>query len=282
MDQIKDSKEVYVRNDTVNLHTIVIGNGKPLILLHGFPDFWYGWKELVPHLKNDFQLIIPDLRGYNLSSKPKKMEDYKIEFLIEDVRIIAKEFYLDNFTLIGHDWGGIISWIFAEMYPDLLNKLIIINAPHPKLFGKKIRSNKEQRKASSYIFKFLEPDGEKYLFENDYQALKMGLFGASKKKFEKKEKEAYINAWSQPGAILSGVNYYRANRNFDDVTGKIKVPTLLMHGMKDLFVKPVVLEGIDSYVEDLKLVKIEDATHWVMHEKPEKVATEIKKFLIHH
>lgn len=279
MDLKKEGKEIYIKSNGIKLHTIVIGSGEPLILLHGFPDFWYGWKELIPPLKNDFKLIIPDLRGYNLSSKPENLEDYKVERLIEDVKNIAEELNLGKFNLCGHDWGGIISWIFAEIYPELLNKLIIINAPHPKLFGSKIRKNKDQKKASSYIFKFLEPNGEKYLYENDFQPLKLGLFYTSNKKFSENEKEKYVNAWSQPGAILSGVNYYRANTNFKQFTGKISVPTLVIHGMEDRFIKPIVLEGLQDYVENLIIKKIEKGTHWVIQEKPDEVASQIKLFL---
>ncbi|MEJ2277049.1 MAG: alpha/beta hydrolase [Candidatus Lokiarchaeota archaeon] len=133
MDLKQEAEEKYIDSNEVKLHTLIFGSGKPVILLHGFPDFWYGWKDIILGLKEEFKLIVPDLRGYNLSDKPENQESYKIQYLIEDVRSICQTLQLEKVTLIGHDWGGMIAWIFAEQHPELLNKLIILNAPHPKI-----------------------------------------------------------------------------------------------------------------------------------------------------
>lgn len=272
-------KEEIIDIGDIKLHVMIFGSGDPLVLLHGFPEFWYAWKDIILLLKEDFKLIVPDLRGYNLSDKPLGVENYKMDILIRDIRRLSQKLNLIQFILCGHDWGGVIAWAFAEKYPDLLKQLIILNAPHPILFRNKIAANKRQRKASGYIFRFLEPNGEKGLYENDYEALKLSVFRTAIKEYDEIDKNKYLKAWSQPGAILGGVNYYRANMGFEDLTGIINVPTLVFHGMKDIFVTPFVLEGLENYVKNLKIIKCEDASHWILHDSPKLVTDKIIEFI---
>lgn len=282
MENLSKLEEKYIDvSESIKLHTIIVGSGEPIILLHGFPDFWYGWKNIILGLKGEFKLIIPDTRGINLSSKPESIEEYKIENLREDIITLSEKTELGKFTLVGHDWGGAIAWAFAFKYPQLLKKLIIINAPHPKLFRKKIKGNAKQRRSSGYIFQLLKPGGEQGLLKNDMMGLKASVFGTTKRKnaFTEQDKLKYIEAWSQPNSILCGVNYYRANRNIEDTSGVISVPTLVIHGMKDIFVRPTVLEGLTEYVKDLTIVKAENSSHWVMHDEPELVISKIKEFI---
>ncbi|MFX0072451.1 MAG: alpha/beta fold hydrolase [Candidatus Hermodarchaeota archaeon] len=178
-----DVEEKYIETTKgVKLHTILIGSGEPLILLHGFPDFWYGWKKIILGLKDEYRLIVPDMRGYNLSDKPKGISKYSLQYLTEDIKKLSEQLNLEKFNLVGHDWGGVTAWAFAEKFPEVLNKLIILNAPHPKIFEEKLKTDKKQQRASFYIFKFLKPKGEAFLYENDYEALKLAVFGMSKKK----------------------------------------------------------------------------------------------------
>ncbi|MFX1260066.1 MAG: alpha/beta fold hydrolase [Promethearchaeota archaeon] len=279
MDWLKEIEEKYISVNGIKLHTVVIGSGEPLILLHGFPDFWYGWKSIIPKLKDDFELIIPDLRGFNLSDKPKGIRNYRIELLVDDIHALSEKLNLSRFFLAGHDWGAVISWAFAEKYPKKVKKLAILNGPHPKIFQEKLRTDKDQQKASFYIFEFLKPDGEKFAYENDYKWLKWALFEGmiNKKDFTELDKQKYLDAWSQPNAVLSGVNYYRANLNFDNWTGIVSQPTLVIHGMQDKAVLPQTLDGLSEYVKDLTIAKI-NASHWVMHDKPEVVVEKFQKF----
>ncbi|MFX1535019.1 MAG: alpha/beta fold hydrolase [Promethearchaeota archaeon] len=274
-------EEQFIETNGIHLHTIIIGSGEPLILLHGFPDFWYGWKNVILGLKDKFKLIIPDMRGYNLSDKPKGTNNYNLKILVEDIRGISETLNIDKFNLAGHDWGGVVAWAFAEKYPTKLTKLIILNAPHPKIFQEKLRTDKAQQKASFYIFKFLEPEGESFLFENDFMWLKMAVFDSmkNKKDFTDLDKQKYLEAWSQPDTILNGVNYYRANLSFDEWTGVINVPTLVIWGMKDAALLPQLLEGLSDYVKDLKIVKSEHSSHWIMHDDPELVNVNIENFI---
>jgi pimeloyl-ACP methyl ester carboxylesterase len=269
-------EEVFIETNGIKLHTVIIGSGKPLILLHGFPEFWYCWAKVIPFLKDEFKLIIPDMRGYNLSDKPEGVENYKVEILIEDIKGIREKLDLVEFYLAGHDWGGAVAWIFAEKYPNLLKKLIILNAPHHKIFQKALRTDEKQQKASFYIFRFLKPNGENFIIENDYYWLKEAVFT---KNFNDIDKEKYIEAWSQPGAIVGGVNYYRANTNFKGWKGIIKVPTLVLWGMKDQALRPQLLDGLSDYVKDLRVERHEESSHWITHDAPEFVASKIQNFI---
>lgn len=274
MELFDEIEEKMIETNGIKLHTVIIGEGPPLVLLHGFPDFWYGWKSVINGLKKYYKLIIPDMRGYNLSDKPKGIENYKIEFLMDDLKGLIETLKLGKIFLAGHDWGGIVAWAFSEKYPELLKKLAILNAPHMKIFQQKLRTDKKQQKASYYIYEFLKPDGEKFLFENDSKWLKFAVFQKNFTEFDKKQ---YLGAWTQE-AILGGVNYYRANISFKDWKGKISVPTLVVHGMKDIAVLSSVLEGLSDYVDDLKIVRVENSSHWVMNDQPELVVSAFKEF----
>ena len=262
-------EEKYIKTNGIKLHTVIIGHGEPLILLHGFPDFWFGWKKLIPLIKDRYQLIIPDMRGYNLSDKPEGVEKYRIELLIEDIIGLIDHFGFESVYLAGHDWGGVLSWFVAEKYPNKIKKLAIINAPHLKIFQSKLKNDEAQKKASSYIFRFLQPDSEKIILANNFQVLRGGL---------KEDEDKYMAAWSQPGSINCGINYYRANMEYEDWTGIIKMPTLVIHGMKDGAILPVVLDGLDKYVKNLKVVHAADSGHSAQKEDPEMVASEFRVF----
>ena len=283
MNLFEEIEEKYIECfDKVRLHTIIIGSGEPIILLHGFPDFWYGWKDIIIGLKDSYKLIVPDTRGINLSDKPEDEKSYTTDILVEDIKILSEKLNLGKFTLVGHDWGGAIAWAFGHKHPTLLKKLIILNAPHPKVFTNKIQTNAKQRRSSGYIFQLLKPGGEQSLLKNDMMGLKAAVFGTTRNKnaFTEEDKQKYIEAWSRPNSILCGVNYYRASRYTKEPAGIIEVPTLVIHGMKDNFIRPVILEGLDEYVEDLTIVKADNASHWVMHDEPALVNSSIKEFLI--
>ncbi|MHA2260081.1 MAG: alpha/beta fold hydrolase [Promethearchaeota archaeon] len=297
-------EEVYVETNGIKLHTVLIGSGKPLILLHGFPDFWYGWKDIMLGLKDEYRLIVPDMRGYNLSDKPEGIQNYSLEFLINDIKGLSESLKLGKFYLVGHDWGGPIAWAFAGMFPELLEKLILINGPHPLVIRDLIAKDTDQRNASSYIFEFIKPDSADKLMENDFQILKAvlnmdfqnlaGLLRGSgiddiseipkrEKSLSKFDEEKYVEAWSQPGAVNAGLDYYRASVTEqligDRWNGEINIPTLVIHGMDDVALTPKILNGLEDYVKDLKIVKIEDASHWVMVDAPDIVNSSIKKYI---
>ena len=269
---IDEIEERQIKTKGITLHTVIVGKGEPLVLLHGFPDFWYGWGKLIPLIKDKFQLIIPDMRGYNLSDKPEGVENYRIELLIEDIVGLIDQLHFESVYLVGHDWGGVLSWFIAEKYPSKIRKLGIINAPHFKIFQERLKSDESQKKASYYIYNFLKPNGEKLLIADDFKLLRAGFKGQ-----DQETEDKYVKAWSN-GTITCGVNYYRANLEYDDWSGVITIPTLVIHGMKDNAILPGVLEGLDQYVKDLKIIRPQTLGHSPMKEDPQLVADAFSEF----
>jgi pimeloyl-ACP methyl ester carboxylesterase len=274
-------KEKYIQINGIKIHTVIAGEGAPIMLLHGFPDFWFGWKKVMDGLKTDFQLIAPDLKGFNLSDKPMDVKKYDLAILVNDIKNLASKLNLGKFNLAGHDWGGIIAWAFAEKYPELLNKLIILNSPHYKVFRKKIKEDLTQRRASGYISQLIQPNSDQLLKKNDFQMLKFAVFqnARNKEAFSQEDKEKYLEAWAQPNALKTSVNYYRANIRYEEWSGIIHIPTLVIFGMKDNYIKPLVLDGLSEYVNNLKIIKDAQSSHWIMHDNPELVVSSIREFL---
>src|SRR6266567_4387833 len=243
-------KDKYVKVNGVRLHYVTAGKGPLILFLHGFPEFWYEWKNQLVEFGKDHQAVAPDLRGYNLSDKPAELDQYRMSSLVEDVRAFADHLsHGKKFVLVGHDWGGAVAWSFAIAHPDYLSKLVIVNAPHPGVFARLLISDPAQQKASHYMLMFRGEQAEKTLSDNNYALLVNIVLGAGLKSgvFSEEDKQAYIKAWSQPGALTGGLNYYRANRvgppSADAGEGEntaadpsaltVKVPTLVIWGEKD-------------------------------------------------
>jgi pimeloyl-ACP methyl ester carboxylesterase len=274
----------------VRLHYAVAGSGKLILFVHGFPEFWYAWKNQLIEFGKGHEAVAVDMRGYNLSSKPTEVDQYRVGVVIEDIRALAEKLGYKKFILVGHDWGGGVAWSFAIAHPEYLEKLIIINAPHPAIFARELRENPLQQKASKYMLLFRSPGAEAALSADHYAALVKGVALA----FSEEEKEIYVEAWSQPGALTGGLNYYRAARLGPPASGSdksagsfagdfskfvVRVPTLVIWGEKDPFLLTGNLEGLDAFVPELTVKRIPDATHWVVREKPELVNSYIREFI---
>ena len=287
----------YAELNGVKLHYAKAGNGKKLIMfVHGFPEFWYEYKNQLEEFGQEYTAVAPDMRGYNLSSKPAELEKYEVKYMVEDLRQLAEKLGHKKFILVAHDWGGAIAWAFGIVHPDYLEKLIIINAPHPGVFQRELAQNPEQQKASQYMLFFRSPQAEQALSANNYAQLVNVVLGAGLKNgvFTEADKEAYIAAWSQPGALTGGLNYYRAARVGPPAPGgeksegnfgvganamMVNVPTLVIWGEKDTALLTGNLEGLDKYVPKLTIKRIPDGTHWVIHEKPALVNQYIHEFI---
>lgn len=287
------SEHKYADVNNIHLHYVTVGKGKLIMFLHGFPEFWYEWKNQLTEFGRDYQAVAPDMRGYNLSSKPAEVEQYRIKYLIEDVRALVERLGYKKFILVAHDWGGAVAWSFAMRYPEYLEKLIIINAPHPVIFMRELRDNPAQQKASQYILVHRTPEAEDILARNNYEVLVSNLLedGINQGYFTEEDRKAYIEAWSQPGALTGGLNYYRA-AHLGSFTGEsddslsadpslfmVKVPTLVIWGEKDKWLLTGNLEGLEKYVPDLTIKRIPDGSHWVIHEKPGLVNSYIREFI---
>ncbi len=295
-------KSGFAEVNNVKLHYVKAGSddGKLIIFLHGFPQFWYMWRDQLLDFSKDYLAVAPDMRGYNISSKPEDLEQYQPEHLVEDIRALVEEhFGRKKFILVGHDWGGVVAWPFANVHPELVEKLIIINAPHPNTFGKLISTNKEQQSSSQYILFFRAKNKNGYRAEgalsaNDYKAL-FDIVVNSDMEFDDDDHQIYKNAWSEPGALTGGLNYYRAGglpppKKGEEITGladgqstanplMINVPTLVIWGEKDTALTVHNLKGLDEFVTDLTIKRIPEGTHWVVNEVPDKVNAMMRDFL---
>ena len=291
-------KDNFAEVNGVRLHYVSAGQGPLIIFLHGFPEFWYEWKNQLTEFGKDYLAVAPDMRGYNLSGKPEGVDQYQVKYLIEDVRALAEHLGHKKFILVAHDWGGAVAWAYAIAHPETLDKLVIVNAPHPGVFARELATNPLQQKASQYMLMFRGPKAEETLSANNYASLVGIVLGPGLKSGANTEedKQAYLKAWSQPGALTGGLNYYRASRigppadaagstqssgNFaaDPTKLTVKVPTLVIWGEKDTALLTGNLEGLDEYVPQLTIKRIPEGSHWVIHEKPTEVNGYIREFI---
>jgi pimeloyl-ACP methyl ester carboxylesterase len=286
----------YAYMNSIRLHYVTSGNGKLILFVHGFPEFWYAWKDQLLEFGRDYQAVAPDMRGYNLSEKPVGVDQYQVKFLCEDLRSLAEHLGHKRFVLVGHDWGGAVAWAFALSHPEYLEKLVIINAPHPVVFERELRENPAQQKASEYMLMFRSPEAEQILSANQYDSLYKGVVSEGIKNgyFTEQDCKAYLEAWSQPGALTGGLNYYRVAHigpptaeggpakgkfvaDLSEVT--VKVQTLVIWGEKDPYLLTGNLEGLEELVPGLTIKRIPDGSHWVVHEKPALINNLIRAFI---
>jgi len=281
----------------IRLHYISVGQGNLILFVHGFPEFWGEWENQLVEFGKDYQAVAPDMRGYNLSSKPDDVEAYHAKHLIKDLRALAEYLGHQKFILVAHDWGGAAAWSAAMRYPECVEKLIIINSPHPAVFARELLNNPAQQEASQYMLLFRSQKAEQILSENNYARLNdmVTQFG-SKWEMTEEVRLKYIEAWSQPGALTGGLNYYRVSPLYpptspEDVVKiksivdlpremlSVKVPTLVIWGEQDHALLTGNLDGLDDYVADLTVKRIPEGSHWVSHEQPEQVNALIRDFL---
>lgn len=276
----------------IRLHYVTEGRGPLIVFLHGFPEFWYEWRRQLAEFGRDHQAVAPDMRGYNLSSKPAALEQYRIKHLVDDLGKLAEHLGAARFVLVAHDWGGVVAWAFAMAHPERLRKLVIVNAPHPGVFEREIRENPLQQKASRYMLTFRSPEAEAILSADNYTRMVEMFRRELGDRFTDADRAAYIEAWSQPGALTGGLNYYRAAavgppgdgtpaRSFDADRSRftVGVPTLVIWGEKDRALLPGNLEGLERFVPDLTIRRIPEGSHWVIHEQPELVNRYLREFL---
>lgn len=275
--------------DGVRLHAAACGAEGPLMLfLHGFPEFWRAWHNQLAEFSRDHRAVALDLRGYNLSDKPRRRSDYTMVKLVADVRRVLAELSPGRRAIVvGHDWGGILAWILARESPELIERLVIINAPHPALFYRELKHGWGQRLASGYAGFFqLRGVAECALRAFDYAALRKMVFGISARpeRFGPELRTAYREAWSRPEALRSGLNYYRNLRDLrrtvlEPRSWRIEVPVRVLWGERDPALLRGNLDGLERLVPQLTIGRHAAATHWVVHEEPEWVNGEIRAFL---
>lgn len=275
----------YIETNGIRLHVAQAGaQDAPLvILLHGFPEFWYGWHRQIAFLaEQGYRVWAPDQRGYNLSDKPDGVASYKIELLVQDVigLIAAGE---ETVYLAGHDWGAAVAWGVALTAPERLKKLAILNVPHPKVFARTLRSTPGQMLKSWYILFFQLPWLPETLMTNRNArgATEMLKKSSLPTTFSDAELAEYQRAWLIPGAMRSMINWYRAiGRYQPDTSGemRVRVPTLVLWGAKDVALTSEMARESVDLCDDGRLVMFEDATHWVQHDQPDEVNAHLRAF----
>ncbi|HEY0733495.1 MAG TPA: alpha/beta hydrolase [Herpetosiphonaceae bacterium] len=273
----------------VRLHCAVAGNGPLLLLLHGFPEFWYSWRHQIPVLAEHFTVVAPDLRGYNDSDKPPRISDYTTSILVEDVVQLIHSFGYERAIVAGHDWGGAIAWSTALARPDVVEKLIVLNIPHPRLFTQHLLTNPRQRLRSWYILAFQVPRlPEMVLRANNYQAIEESFRGMAvhKEVFSDEVIAEYKRALDKPGALTSAINYYRAlTRSASgsfwlDIDPVAKMPVMLIWGEQDTALGKELNRELERYVPNLTKHFIPDASHWVQQDRPDLVNQYMLSFLV--
>ena len=265
----------------VRLHAVTAGDeDDPLVvLLHGFPEFWYTWREQIePLVEAGYRVVVPDQRGYNLSEKPQDVRAYQLRDLSRDiVDLIASE---DRETahVVGHDWGGVVAWDLALRYPDIVDRLAIINAPHPVAFRQQLASNPEQLRRSWYVFYFQLPWlPERLSRYDDFRVLERALReSASSGTFTDDDLTHYRRAWKQEGALTGMLNWYRALARYppDAPRERLEQPTLVVWGEQDEALVPELGLASVQFCERGRLERLPETSHWVPHEEPER-ATEL-------
>lgn len=274
----------FCRVNGVTLHVIEAGpqDGPLVILLHGFPDFWWGWRhQIEPLAAQGFRVVVPDGRGYNLSSKPRGLRAYALDTLAADVVALAQSYGRRAFDLAGHDWGGIIAWQVAARFPQRVRRLAILNAPHPDVFVRYVRRHPRQMLRSIYAAFFQLPRlPEAVLGCHNCASLRRALTGSSRPgTFTPEDLERYCAAWQQPGALTAMLDYYRAlaRRPWRRIA-KISPPTLVIWGQGDVFLEAGVARASLKKCQHGQSLFLEAAGHWVQLEAVEAVNAALTKF----
>ena len=281
------TQDKMIETNGIKLHIVQKGDSEsPLVLLlHGFPEFWYGWRQQIDFLAGmGFRVVVPDQRGYNLSDKPKGIDAYRIDNLTLDIIGLIDALKYKKATIIGHDWGGMIAWQLAIKYPERLEKLIILNIPHPKVMKKTLLTSWRQKRKSWYIFFFQIPWLPELISSRiNFALLRKGLIKSSRRgTFSETDLKQYQEAWSKKNALRSMINWYRAafRTMFEkSVKSYIDIPTLLIWGMKDFALISDMAQPSIDLCRKGRLVFIEEASHWVQHEEPDRVNSLIKDYL---
>lgn len=278
----------------LNVATAGPDDAPPVILLHGFPESHRTWRELVPRLEHRFRLIMPDLRGFGASDKPTEVKAYRSALLIQDLLALASALHVQRFSVVGHDLGGVLGWNAAQRHPERIERLAIVNAPHPTVFQRSLFTSPEQRRASQYI-NMLKVPGADRLIARDLDGFFHTAIGSNVERVRilEAEKQAYLAEWSQPGALAAMLKWYRASpvivpppfagvpvpKALLRLSPRIQVPVKVIWGMRDHALMPVQLEDLDQVADDLTIVRLPDVGHWAPWEAPDVVAQALEPFL---
>lgn len=275
--QVAGIGHAYADVNGVRLHYVEAGTGPLVMLLHGFPEFWYSWRRQIPALAQaGFHVVAPDMRGYNLSDRPTDWRAYDAETLANDIAGLVRHLGGERVCLVGHDWGAAVAYYTAMRHPELLAKLAILNVPHPERMLSGFRTLRQLRK-SWYMFFFQIPWLPEWLLaRDDFAPARRALRSDSPGAFSDADLDLYVHAWSQPGAFRGMINYYRAalRRSPRSATAEwvpIQTETLVIWGMRDRHLGSELAQPLPRWVPNVRVERLPEATHWVQHDQPERV-----------
>ena len=275
----------YLETNGIRLHYVSEGDGPLMLFLHGFPECWYSWRHQLSEFGKNYKAVAIDLRGYNESDKPKEKSAYALSELIKDVEGVIRALGYEKCVLVGHDWGGAIAWSFAYAHPEMLERLIVLNLPHPAKFAEGLRTPQQLMK-SWYIALFQLPVIPELLLKlNNYAAIR-SVFrdqAINPEAFTETDLDTLVAAAAKPGALTAMLNYYRnifqsegfLNKQWD----RLKVPTLMIWGENDKALGKELTCGTSEYVETFEIRYISDCSHWVQQEQPALVNQYVRAFL---
>lgn len=276
----------------IRLHAKVCGpeNAPTLLFVHGFPEFWFTWRKQLPAFARDFRCVAIDLRGFNLSSQPLDVPSYKANLLIADLCAVIAALGAPVEAVIAHDWGGAVAWGLAAQHPELMKKFAVLNSPHAMLFANALAHDREQIAASEYMNWLRRPGSEDALATDDFRRIFDMLDAMSED-----ERAQYRACWRR--GLTGGCNYYRVSPLHPDTADtigraaavaaalkpeqfRVSVPTQIIWGTGDRALRPSLIEGIEAYVPDLRLHRIEGAGHWLARERADEVNAVLRQFLV--
>jgi pimeloyl-ACP methyl ester carboxylesterase len=270
-------REGYADIGDVRLHYVEAGEGPLIVLLHGFPEFWYGWRlQIEPLVAAGFRVVAPDMRGYNLSSRPDGVSAYDTGHLTADIRGLIHERGAESALLVGHDWGGSVAWATAMNHPEVVERLAILNAAHPRKLSQGLHHPGQLRKSWYFFFFDLPELPESVVHANHWHFFRNFLRDANPA-YTPEELDRYVEAWSQPGAATGMINYYRSSvrtppKQAEAALRPISAPTLVIWGQQDRYLGPELAEPEHDDVPNLDRVeRLPDASHWVHHDEHERV-----------
>jgi pimeloyl-ACP methyl ester carboxylesterase len=282
------AREVAVAANGVRLHVVEAGAAGPVVLLlHGFPEFWYSWRQQIPALSAGRLVVAPDLRGYNLSDKPAGVRSYSLATLCDDVAALVRAYGARQADIVGHDWGGVIAWAVAIRNPDLVRRLAILNAPHPGTYSRELRHLRQLRRSWYAAYFQLPRVPEWSLARNDYAAVRALCASVNRARrwevFSRADIDRYVAAFARPGAATAAINYYRAlvRTGWRAISPlrRIEAPTLVLWGERDPALGVELLNGLDRWVSRLQIQRFPTAGHWVNQERPDDVTRALDAFL---
>jgi epoxide hydrolase 4 len=268
---------------TLNVAEAGPDDGPLVILLHGFPEFWFGWRyQIGPLAAAGYHVVAPDQRGYNTSDKPKGVAAYDLDKLADDVVALAAHYTSEPFNLVGHDWGAVAAWWTATRAPQKVRRLAVLNCPHPAIWRDAMDNDPVQRRASWYVRAFRIPYLPEALLRGGNFRGALAALRQSKAPLSEEDAGRYRAAWRQPGALTAMINWYRAilRHTFERIApGSIAVPVQIVWGRNDPYALPALAEASKALCANAALTYLPDATHWVAHDEPERVNAILLDFL---